>query len=146
MDGSKFHKQLLERVTQGTFLWNYFKNWPVVSEKIFLRISSCLHSSSSPNSPEPCLFTNQNSRTCLRKVTQWTFLWNYFKIWIAVSEKKIFLRISLCQNSASSSNSPEPCLLTDQNFANNFWKGSPKEHPCEFYFKILPVVSENKIS
>ena len=33
IDGSKFHKQFLKRVTQGTFLWNYFKIWPVVSEK-----------------------------------------------------------------------------------------------------------------
>ena len=33
MDGSKFRKQFLKRVTQGTFLWNYFKIWPTVSEK-----------------------------------------------------------------------------------------------------------------
>ena len=33
IDGSKFHKQYLQRVTQGTFLWNYFKIWPAVLEK-----------------------------------------------------------------------------------------------------------------
>ena len=33
MDGSKFHEQFLKRVTQGIFLWNYFKIWPAVSEK-----------------------------------------------------------------------------------------------------------------
>ena len=38
----KNFEQFLKSVTQGTFLWNYFKIWPVVSEKkIFLRISSC---------------------------------------------------------------------------------------------------------
>ena len=37
----KISQQFLKRVTQGTFLWNYFKIWPAVSEKIFLRISSC---------------------------------------------------------------------------------------------------------
>ena len=33
MDGSKFHEQILKRVTKGTFLWNYFKIWLAVSEK-----------------------------------------------------------------------------------------------------------------
>ena len=33
IDRSKFRKQLLKRVAQGTFLWNYFKIWPVVSEE-----------------------------------------------------------------------------------------------------------------
>ena len=30
-----------------------------------------------------------------------------------------------------SPHSPEPYLWTDQNFVNNFWKGSGKEHSCE---------------
>ena len=46
-----------------------------------------------------------------------------------------FLRISSCPYSASSSHSPEPCFWTDQNFANHFWKGSPKEHSCEIISK-----------
>ena len=46
-----------------------------------------------------------------------------------------FLRISSCPNSARSPHTPEPCLWTDQNFANNFWKGSPKEHSCEIILK-----------
>ena len=46
-----------------------------------------------------------------------------------------FLRISSCHYSARSSHSPESCLWTDQNFANNFWKGSPKEHSCEIISK-----------
>ena len=33
IDGSKFHEHFLKRVTQGTFLWNYFKIRPAVSEK-----------------------------------------------------------------------------------------------------------------
>ena len=36
MDGSKFRGQFLKRVSQGTFLWNYFKIEPAVpEEKIF---------------------------------------------------------------------------------------------------------------
>ena len=46
-----------------------------------------------------------------------------------------FLRISSCPYSARSPHSPEPCLWADQNFVNNFWKGSPKEHSCEIISK-----------
>ena len=46
-----------------------------------------------------------------------------------------FLRISSCPYSARSSHSPEPCLWWDQNFADTFWKGSPKEHSCEIISK-----------
>ena len=45
------------------------------------------------------------------------------------------LRISSCPYSARSPYSPEPCFWTDQNFANSFWKGSPKEHFCEIISK-----------
>ena len=33
IDGSKFHEQVLKRVTQGIFVWNYFKIWQAVSEE-----------------------------------------------------------------------------------------------------------------
>ena len=46
-----------------------------------------------------------------------------------------FLRISSCPYSARSPHSPEPCLWMDQNFADNFLKGSPKEHSCEIISK-----------
>ena len=36
MDRPKFHEQCFKRVTQGTFLWNYFKIGPAIpEEKIF---------------------------------------------------------------------------------------------------------------
>ena len=34
--------------------------------------------------------------------------------------------------------SPEPRLWMDQNFTNNFWKGSPEVHSCE----IIPTVQD----
>ena len=46
-----------------------------------------------------------------------------------------FLRISSCPYSARSPHSPEPCFWADQNFANRFWKGTPKEHSCEIISK-----------
>ena len=138
-------KQCLKRVTQGTFLWNYFKIWPAVLEKIFyeflhvrivqkapihqshvyrwikimrtifekdhtrnnpvklfqnltssfrvedfLRISICPYSAGRPHSPEPFMDRSKFGKQFLKRVTQGTFLWNYFKIWPAVLEKKIF--------------------------------------------------------
>ena len=47
-----------------------------------------------------------------------------------------FLRISSCPYSTRSPHSPEPCFWADQNFANSFWKGSPKEHSCETFSKL----------
>ena len=53
-----------------------------------------------------------------------------------------FSRISSCPYGARSPHSPDPCLWTDQIFANNLLKGSPKEHSCGNYFKIGPAVPE----
>ena len=75
------------------------------------------------------------SQTTLEKGHPRSIPANYFKVPPAISEKKIFLRISSCPYSAWSPNSPEPFLWTDRNFANSFWKGAPKEHSCEIISK-----------
>ena len=49
-----------------------------------------------------------------------------FFVFLSLSEE--FTRISLCLYSTSSPHSLIPCSLTDQNFVNNFLKGSLKEH------------------
>ena len=38
-----------------------------------------------------------------------------------------------------------PCLLTDQNFANDFWKGSPKEYFYEIISKSGKCFQRRKI-
>ena len=58
--------------------------------------------------------------------------------------EKSFLRISSCPYSAKSPHSPEPYLLTDQNFANIFEKGHPRNIAVN-YSKIGPAVPEEKI-
>ena len=52
-----------------------------------------------------------------------------------VAFREEFTIISLCPYNASSPNSLISCLLTDQNFANNFWKGSLKKHFYEIISK-----------
>ena len=49
-----------------------------------------LYSARSPHSSEPCFWADQNFAQLLKRVTQGTFLLNYFKISPAVSKKKIF--------------------------------------------------------
>ena len=44
-----------------------------------------------------------------------------------------FLRIFSCPYSARSPHAPEPCFWTDQNFANNFEKGHPRNIPVKLF-------------
>ena len=137
MDGSKFRIQYLKRVTQGTFLWNYFKIWPVVlQKKVFFRISLC------PYSIMQKVLIHQSHIYRRIKILHKVFEKGHPKnIPVQLFQNltnsfgEDFLRISSCPYSARSPHSPEPCLWTDQNFANNFWKGSPKEHSCEIISK-----------
>ena len=72
----------------------------------------------------------------LKRVTQGTIIWNYFKIKPGVWEKKIFKEF-LHVHSAKSPPPPswQACFATDQNFANNFRNGSPKEQSCDIILK-----------
>ena len=78
------------------FLWNYFKIWPVFSEnKIFLHYTDINFFMSVLCKKLPftrAIFIDR-SKFCeqfLKRVTHGTFLWNYFKIWQSVLEKKVF--------------------------------------------------------
>ena len=126
MEGSKFPEHFLKRVTQGTFLWNYFKIWPAVS---------CPYSARSPHSPELCLWMDQNFANNFWKGSPKEHSCEIISNLTSGFRDGDFLRISSCPYSARSPQSPEPCLWTDQNFENNFWKGSPKEHSCEIFLK-----------
>ena len=135
MDGSKFCEQVLKRVTEGTFLWNYFKIWPAVSEKkIFLEF---LHVRIVQEAP-----IHQSHVYGWIKISQSIFEKGHLRnIPVKLFQNltsgfgEDFLRISSCPHSARSLHSQEPCLWMDQNFANNFWKGSPKEQSCEIISK-----------
>ena len=67
----------------------------------------------------------------LKRVTQRTILWNYFKFWHAVSEEKNFEKFLWSPHSEKGLRPWRPCFSTDQNFANNFWKRSSKDHSRE---------------
>ena len=70
----------------------------------------------------------------LKRVTQGKFLWNSQNLTCAFKAED-FLRIRSCSYSESSPYSLEPCLMTDHNFANNFWERSLKKHFCEIISK-----------
>ena len=136
MDRSKFREQFLKRVTQGTFLWNYFKIWPAVPEK--KTFQEFLHVLIVQEAPIHQSHVNRQikiSRTIFEKGHQRNIPVKLFQN-LTSSSGGDFLSISSCPYSARSPHSQEPCLWTDQNFANNFWKGSPKEHSCEIISKL----------
>ena len=88
-------------------------------EEDFLRISSCPYSGRSPHSPEPCLWMDQNFANIFEKGYPRNIPLKLFQNLTSGFEED-FLRISSCPYSARSPHLPEPCLWTDQNFANNF--------------------------
>ena len=125
-----FANNFLKKSTQRTFLWNYFKIRPGVSEKmIFLWISSCLYSAKSPPPNGSHVFQRITiSRTVFEKghsrnnpVKLFQNLTSGFRV--------EFWRISL-KSSEKSLPPWWPCFLTDQNFANNFEKGHPRNNPA----------------
>ena len=84
----------------------------------FLKISSFPYSAKSRHSPEPSSWMDQKRKIFEKghprniPVKLFQNLTNGFR--------EDFLRISSCPYSAKSPHSPEQCLWTDQNLANNF--------------------------
>ena len=103
-------------------------------EEDFLRIFSCPYGARSPICQSHVYGGIEISRTLFEKGHPRNIPVKLFQN-LTSSFGEDFLRISSCPYSARSSHSLEPCLWTDQNFANNFWKGSPKEHSCEIISK-----------
>ena len=104
-------------------------------EKSFLRISSCPCSVKSTYSPEPYYRQIKISQRIFEKGHPRNIPLKLFQNLTSSFREEDFLRISTCPYSARSPHSPEPCFWADQNFANNFWKGSPKEHSYEIISK-----------
>ena len=59
----------------------------------------------------------------------------FFFFFCGFSEEEEVWRTVLPPYGTSSPHSPQACLLTDQNLANNLWKRLPKEHFCEIISK-----------
>ena len=100
-----------------------------------LRISSCPYSARCPIHQSYVYGRIKILQTIFEKVHPRNIPVKLFQNLTSSFQEKDFLRISLCPYSARSPYSPELCLWTDQNFANNFWKGSPKEHYGEIILK-----------
>ena len=122
MDRSKFCKQFLKRVTQGTFLWNNFKIGPAVPEKkifkdflnfvaiatrVFYGIILCEQFWRGPHKERSC------------------------QIWSRLAQR--FGR--RCFKKASPSPLPTAMFFDESKF-HNYWKGSPRNNPVEI-FQIL---------
>ena len=134
-DGSTFR----EKVTQGIFLWNYFKIWQAVSEKIFYEFLHVRIVQKAPIHQSHVYGRIKILRTIFKKGHPWNIPVKLFLNLTVSFGEKDFLRISscdFCPYTARSPHSPEPCLWMDQNFADNFLKRSPKERSCEIISKL----------
>ena len=105
-------------------------------EEDFLRISSCPYVvQEAPIHQSHVFWRIKISRTLFEKSHPRNIPAKLFQNLTSGFREEDFLRISSCSYNARSPHSPERCLWTDQNFANNFGKGSPKEHSCEITSK-----------
>ena len=133
------------KILQTIFEKGHQRNIPVklfqnltssFGEEDFLRISSCPYIVQEAPIDQSHVFGRiKISQTLFEKGHPRNIPAKLFQNVTSGFEEEDFLRISSCPYSARSPHSPEPCLWTDQNFANKFWKGSPKEHSCEIISK-----------
>ena len=146
-DRSKFHKQFLKRVTQGTILWNYSKFWPAVSEEKIFKEFLQVHKGQKPPPPMVAMFFDRSKfrEQFLKRVTQGTILWNYFKIEPVVSEKKIFKEFLHVGIVLKVFPSTAAMFFNGSKFHEHFFKTVTQGTILWNYFKIGPAVSEEKI-
>ena len=139
------------KISQKHFVKGHPRNIPVklfqnltysFGEEDFLRISSCPYSARSPHSPEPCLWTDQNSSNIFEKGHPRNIPVKLFQNLTSSFREEDFLRISSCPYSARSPHSPEPCLWTDQNSANIFEKGHPRNIPVKLFQNLTSSFRE----
>ena len=132
IDRSKSCKQFLKRVTQRIIPVKLFQNLTCgFREEDFLRIPSWPYNARSPHSLEPCLWTDQNLARIkilrvLKRVTQGTFQWNYFKIRAAVAEEKIFKKLIKKFNYVTTA------FLMESNSVNNLKEDLPRNISVKF--------------
>ena len=158
LDGSKFREQFLKTVTQGTFLWNYFKIRPAVSEKKIFK-NFLKNSISLPWQPvfdgikfcEQFLIDWLNG--VLHRFKQYfshiTATAHIIHAFLGFSSTRLGSEVS-CPRTLPRKN-PEDLvrleprtpelrvkhLTTEPRWIlNNFWRGPPKEHSYQVWSKL----------
>ena len=92
-----------------------------------------------PHSSEPYLFKDKKIWESFGKGHRRNNFMKSFQNLTGCFREEEFSRISSWLYGESSPHLPEPCLLTDQNFANNFEKRSPKN----FSLKLFQNLNSN---
>ena len=106
----------------------------------FLRISLCPYSAKSlPPHGNHAFRRIKILQTIFEKGHPVTILWNYFKIWLAISEEKNFEEFLWSPHSEKSFSPWPPFFSMDQNFVNNFEKGHTRNNLMN-YSKFWPAV------
>ena len=132
----KISRTIFEKDHQRNIPVKLFQNLTNSFREDFLRISSCPYIVQEAPIHQSHVFKwIKISQTIFEKGHTRNIPAKLFQNLTSGFGEQDFLRISLCSYSARSPHSPQPCLRTDQNFANNFGEGSPKEHSCEIISK-----------
>ena len=141
--GIKISRTLLEKDHPRNIPVKLFQNLTTSFGEDFLRISSCPYSARSPHSPQPCLWTDKNFAKNFWKGSPKEHSCEIIsKSHQQFRKRRFFKNFFMSLYSARSPHSSEPYFWADQNFANKFWKGPPKEHSLWNYFKMWPAVSK----
>ena len=120
-NGGKFSQQEMALDRSPKFFQRTTANIFLVSfREEFTRISLCLYSASSPIHQCYVYWQIKFSRTSFEKGHPRNISMKLFQNLTCGFREEDFLRISSWPYSTKIPNSPEPCLWTDKNFANNF--------------------------
>ena len=139
MEGSKFREHFSKRVTQGTFLWHYFKIWPAISEKkIFKEFLHVPIVQEAPIHQSHVYGQIKISRTNFEKGHQRNIPVKLFQN-LTSSFGEDFLRISSCPRSPNSS---EPCLGRIKISETIFEKGHQRNIPTKLFKNLTSGFGE----
>ena len=112
-------------------------------EKDFLRISSCPYIVQEAPIYQSHVFGRiKISRTIFEKGHLRNIPAKLFQNLTSGFREKSFLRIFSCPYSARSPHSAEPCFWADQNFANIFLKGHPRNIPVKLFQNLTNSFGE----
>ena len=117
----KISQTIFEKGPQKNILVNFFQNLTCRFGEDFLRISSCPYIVQEAPIHQSHVFGRiKILQTIFEKGHPRNIPAKLFQNLTGGFGEEDFLRISSCPYSARNPHSPEPCLRTDKNFANNF--------------------------
>ena len=136
-EGIKISRTLFEKDHPRNIPVKLFQNLTSsFGEEDFLRISSCPYSARSPNSPEPCLWTDKNFANIFEKGHQRNIPVKLFQN-LTSNFGEDFLRISSCPYIVQEAPIHQGHVFGQIKISQtNFEKGHPRNIPVKLFQKV----------